>query len=356
MAEPQYDLAVFGSTPLAGLLSGLLARQHGRRACLVREPSSPFRLARGVDLSAMPATRPETWALLKAGTAETLHLLAQLGARRAVRRIDAAFIGETAPTIDALSHIRYLAWGFGIEAEWFAPPSGGSGLRVRDAVLLDRTGLEGPIEAWLEATGVVRFEPRATEASLHRDGSVRLVADGRTIEAAQGVFVDDAAIIDRLDPTALASAAASVRPATSVLTASARRLAAPFEAHIDRGVVLLRDREGGILGLGAGRAEQALPQIGACLGERPLRRSGQHGFANLATADGAPLIGRIGGRGPTVVAGLGLGAAFMAPALARFLAGAADDREAGYFAARAPGPRRALAVDFVGGAPAEAAA
>jgi hypothetical protein len=303
----------------------------------------------------MPATRPETWALLTAGVRETLRLLARLGARPAVRRIDAVFIGETAPTIDVLSHVRHLAWGFGIEAERCVPPGGGSGLRLRDAVLLDRIGLEGQVEAWLEATGVDRLEPRATEASLHRDGSLRLLAGGRTLEAARAVLADDAAISDRCDPTALASAAVS-RPATAVLTTTARRLAAPCEAHIDRGVVLWRDRQGGVLGLGGGRAEQALPQIGACLGERPLRRIGQHGFATLATVDGAPLVGRIGGHGPTVVAGFGLAGVFMAPALARFFAGTADDREARYFAARAPGHGRALVVDFAARAPSEAAA
>lgn len=41
-----YDHLIIGSSPLAGLVAGLLKREHGRRVCLVREPYSPFSLER----------------------------------------------------------------------------------------------------------------------------------------------------------------------------------------------------------------------------------------------------------------------------------------------------------------------
>jgi hypothetical protein len=54
------------------------------------------------------------------------------------------------------------------------------------------------------------------------------------------------------------------------------------------------------------------------------------------TSDGAPLVGRLGRKGWVVVAGLGLGAAFFAPVVARLLAGTASPAESQYFAARDP--------------------
>jgi hypothetical protein len=66
----------------------------------------------------------------------------------------------------------------------------------------------------------------------------------------------------------------------------------------------------------------------------PLLRAGQSSFTQLLTVDGAPIVGSLGGVRATVIAGLGVGAAFLAPALARLLAGVAGDSEQAFFAAR----------------------
>ena len=39
-----FDFAIFGSSPLALLLGGLLATTHGKAVCLIGEPWSPWPL------------------------------------------------------------------------------------------------------------------------------------------------------------------------------------------------------------------------------------------------------------------------------------------------------------------------
>ncbi len=96
MADDSYDFVVLGSSVLAGLIAGQLAAAHGKRVFLVREPFSPFRLQRRIDLSIAPVTRPETLTLLKRSAAELVRIAAGLGqglcpaCRSAVHRRDAA--------------------------------------------------------------------------------------------------------------------------------------------------------------------------------------------------------------------------------------------------------------------------
>ncbi len=59
MSQPTADFAVFGGTPLARLLAGLLAAKHGRRVVFVGESLSGYRLPRSIDLTVAPLTRPK---------------------------------------------------------------------------------------------------------------------------------------------------------------------------------------------------------------------------------------------------------------------------------------------------------
>ena len=70
------------------LLAGLLATAHSKRVCLVGDSGSAFRLPRSADLSVMPVTRPETWALLKETTPEVVRLVGRLRGRSGMQRID----------------------------------------------------------------------------------------------------------------------------------------------------------------------------------------------------------------------------------------------------------------------------
>jgi hypothetical protein len=87
MAAGTYDFAILGASPFALLLAGLLRSAHGKSVVVVADPWSDYRLARGFELSVMPATRPETWALLKRGATETTRLLGTVG-KNLYERVD----------------------------------------------------------------------------------------------------------------------------------------------------------------------------------------------------------------------------------------------------------------------------
>lgn len=352
MADGSVDFAVFGSTPLAGLVAGLLAAEHHRRVCLVGARWSPFRLPRRFDLSIAPVTRPETWALLNALTIETTRLLGSIG-RNLTDRIDPLAVAETPASIAAVSHMRHVAAGYGYAAERLADRSlteSGMVLRLRDVVLLSDSRAGPAIAAWLERLGVAHVDPQAARISLRRDGGARLAGDGLALDAARAVLADDAAILqhlgdDEIDPVLRR------RRATAVLSEPAPPLKAPLVSFLDRDTVLLqRHRGDGILALGGGPEAEAMPRIGASLGALgPLHRAAQAGFDTLATADGAPLVGPARGLRAIVIAGFGNVGAFFAPAIARHLAGAGTGAEKAWFAERGParGGLRPLAADFV---------
>jgi len=348
MADGECEFAIFGSTPLAQLLAGLLAAEHRRPVCLVGTPWSPFHLPRRFDLSVLPATRPESWAMLAEGTAETLKLLGGIG-RGLFERLDPLFIGELPPSIDMLAHMRHVAGGLGLAVERVTDTrivGAGAGCRIRDAATLVPGRTEPALEAWLAQQGVRHLPIEETVATLRRDGSVRLERAGEVVEARQAVLADDAAI-RRHVPADILAKVLRVQAASSVVTEPARPLAAPFVHYLDRGVMLGQRGRGPITAIATGEQE-VLPRIGSCLApQAPLLRAGQTRFERLDTLDGAPLVGVPTGSRVTVIAGLGISAAFLAPALARLLAGAASEAEQAYFGARGTrGPARRQAADW----------
>lgn len=329
------DFAVFGSTPLARLLAGLLADLHGRRVVQVGDSPSTHRLTRGIDISVAPITRPESWALLGPSIDETLKLVARLAGRNAWSHVDPVFFTDNRRAEEALSHMRHMAQGFGIAAEP-TPPSllGGSrtGIRLRDAVRLNRAILEPAIETWLERSGVLCLNPETV--TIESDGSAVLGTGGAPLHARQAILADDDAIIAHL-PRGQWPALLFRQQAASILAISPARLAAPIMLDIHSGLTLIQ-RENGLAAIGLGKMGRVSGQTRTLLDQNhPLEQSGQTSFAVLATSDGAPAVGRAGGTGADIVAGMSMSGAFLAPALARWLCGeSARQEEAAWFGAR----------------------
>lgn len=350
MADEAFDFAILGSTPMAGLIAGLLKAEHGKRVCLVGDPWSPFRLPHRYDLSVAPATRPETWALLAATSVETLRRLGTLG-KGLSERVDPLFIADIPASAGALAHMRHIAAAYGYAVERVAGRTiaeTGAACRVQDAVMLVGGRIEPAIGAWLDRLDVRRLPAEATSVTLRRDGTIRLTVGTAVVEAVRAVLADDTAILRHLEPDQR-DRVLRLHKATAVLTEPARPLLAPLIGYIDRGVVLAQRGKRGILAIAGGTAVDAGLRIGACLGAlAPLKRAGQASFKTFVTVDGAPLIGFAKGLRAIVLAGFGATGAFLAPALARHLAGVASENETAYFAAREPsrGNARQLVADY----------
>jgi hypothetical protein len=350
MSDRPADFAVFGTSPLARLLAGLLASEHGRRVVFVGESQAAYRLPRGVDLSVAPVTRPETWAMLGEGVAESVRLIGRIAGRGAWSYADPILFASDARGREALSHVRHMAQGFRIAAEP-APPSligaSRSGIRVRDAVRINRPTLETALDRWLDRSGVQRIATGGVVIAT--DGSARIAAQGREIEAAQSVLVDAEAIMAWLPlrqwPPLLRREAQA-----SILTTPRAPLAANTMLDVSSGTTLLQQPDGGIAAVGPGDLARFSRTLQALLGsDRQLELAGQTGFTALVTADGAPAFGRAAGVGADIVAGTGMIGAFLAPALARWLAGTAPPHQASWFGNRLVnrGARSASVADFM---------
>ena len=102
MGGTEVDFAVFGSSPLACLVAGLLVTAHKRNVVMVGDGEARYRLPRAVDLSLAPITRPETWAMLSNALPETTKLIGRIGGRHALRRVDPIFFADGPAAREAL--------------------------------------------------------------------------------------------------------------------------------------------------------------------------------------------------------------------------------------------------------------
>jgi hypothetical protein len=337
MAPETHDFAILGASPFALLLAGLLRSAHGKSVVLVADPWSPYGLARGFDLSVMPATRPETWALLKRGAVETRRLLGAVG-KNLYERVDPLFVAETEASTEMLGHMRWVASGLGFAAERAIERgvvADGTICRIRDAVMLTGGSVEPALEGWLYKLGVRRLPARGMTLAFPRGANPVLTSAGETFEAEAVVLADDDAILTHLAPPDR-HRLLTVTSRTSLITEPAKPLSAALIHYLDRDAIVHQHQtRGPISAIAGGEADVALPRIAASLrAQGQLRRAGQALIRTVGTADGAPLIGPMGKGKSIVIAGLGPGAAFLAPALARVLANAASENERRYFESR----------------------
>jgi len=349
MADDSYDYLVLGSTPLAGLLAGLLAVAHQRRVCLVGEPFSPFRLQRSIDISIAPITRPETLLLLKRSAAEIAKLVNGWG-KGLVSRADPLLVAETAQSIAALGHFRHLATALGYAVEPVADRAIAEGLllRVRDAQLLGHGRLEPALDSWLAKHEVRHLDPAETELTLRKDGTARIVHEARTVEAAQVILAGDDAALDYL-PEDARDRCLEVVPGAAMLLDTAKPLPAPYAWFLDRGVTLVQDGKVSVSALLSGDPATARARLGSAVSRgEALRLAGETVVKHLRTGDGAPFIGPARGHKALVIAALGPSGAFLAPAIARYIAGVAPADEAAWFVARGAsrGNQRLAAAEY----------
>ncbi|HEX4297655.1 MAG TPA: hypothetical protein VHZ56_06495 [Devosia sp.] len=335
MPETVFDFAIFGSTPFAGLLAGLLARDHGKRVLRVGRRVSPQRLPRRLEMALTLASRPHTWKVLRDADAEIRRLLPSLGAASALSLADVEVRADTEATAIALAHAAHLALAHGMQVRQTR-----AGWIFRDVTTLGAEALEVALAAWLTALGVGAAEPDEATISFARGGAAELATVSGPI-----VLADDAALVDLL-PDDARSDRLLVHSLTATLTSATRRLPAAVVHFPDRGVRLVQ-RGGAVLGLVDGDADVEARLASTLAPPFPIRRVATGRSRRMLTGDGAPLIGVVKPSRLFVVAGLGDAETFFAPAVARLLAGVAPDEEKRWFAAHDPARQSRVAVaDF----------
>lgn len=348
MSDMSFDCAVIGTGLLPALVAALLASEHGKRVALVGQHRSSFQLPRQLPIAIGLMTRPESLKLLQRLRDETVKLLGGLGKGLADRH-DVLFVAETPDTVIALSHFRHLSRALG----WSTEPAtdhklpDASLVRVRDVTRLVEARLASVLDSRLEELGVRRIAARELALAQRRDAAPTIVADGEQIVAARVLLADDAALLAH-GPAAITGRLLVEVPMAALLVEDSLPLAAPAVLFPDRGLMLSRGDHGSVHVLAAGDPLSVELRIGATLaGDRPVRGAGEVRFSSLRTCDGAPFVGQVKGD-IHAVAGLGTAAPFLAPLIARMLAGASSEEERTWLANRgaARPAQRALVVDY----------
>jgi hypothetical protein len=347
MSEGPADFAVFGSTPLARLVAGLLASAHGKRVVWVGDSHAAFRLPRGIDLSVGPMTRPESWALLAQSVPETVKLLARAGGKASTMRLDPVFFADGPVGHQALAFLRSSATSFSADIERLPAGQlgkGREGVVLRDALYLQRDRLEPVLDHWLDGLDVMRLPLANVQVTLAPGGSASIESAIGTVEATRSILADDEAILAHLSPETL-STLFDRQKMTTILTEPTFAMASRVMLQIDADLSFTQGSHRGVVAIGAGGHDACVTHIGVLLGaNRQLRQAGGNGHDSLRSRDGAPVVGSVSGTGPELLAGLGPTAAFLAPALARWFVGAARPDELAYFAARIPGREMAPSI------------
>lgn len=327
-----YDFAIFGASPFAALLAGLLAHDHGRHVIRIADPVSPQRLPRSLDLALPFATRPASWRLVRDGDAETRAILASLEAAAVLAPTEVRIVADRPDTATALAHVRQMAAGHGVT--------------VRGERFVGISRLTGEIS--LAGSKVQPVEASRVNILMSRAGVASLQLDGDILPVGQIVLADDAASLAAL-PEGSRPELLVPQAMTATLTAPARRLAAPVLRFPDRGVTLVQRADLSILALVSGDAPIE-PRLAACLaGPFPLQRRASTHFHRLVSRDGAPVVGRLKPSRMFAVAATGDAGLFLAPAVARLLAGVPSASEKAWFSAHDPARSSRDAIGDVGG-------
>lgn len=348
MNDSAVDFAIFGSTPLARLLASLLASAHGKKVVWLGDSHAAFRLPRSLDLSIGPMTRPKSWALLSQCVPETVKLIARAGGKAGMTRLDPIFFANTPMSRQALAFVRSSATSFGQTIERVPlnhQSEARDGILLRDAIVLHRDLMESILDRWLDALDIMRLSPTHAQISIAPDGGATIAVADVIVRATCTVLADDEAILAHLPPQTMAGLFTR-QQMTTILTEPTFPMAGRVMLQLDAALSLLQGKHRGVTAIAAGDHDVCVSHIGALLGaKRQLRQAGGTSHERLNTPDGAAIVGRMSGTGPQLLAGLGPTGAFLAPALARWLAGAAKPNEAAYFAAR--NPDRSMASSHV---------
>ncbi|HUH77473.1 MAG TPA: hypothetical protein VLZ53_08920, partial [Devosia sp.] len=161
MSHDRVDFAIIGNDMQAQLLAGMLAAERGKTCVLIGQPHPDYRLARSMDLSTAPITRPQTWMVLKKVSAEAVRIITRIGQRRSWHHVDPLYLAGRPDGVAALGHVRQMAMSMDVIAEP-APKKAltdRTGIVLRDAVLLDPAKLQAPLDAWLNRHRVQRLAP-----------------------------------------------------------------------------------------------------------------------------------------------------------------------------------------------------
>jgi len=331
------DFALAGSSIKAGMIAGLLAKQHNKRVCLIARTSRQYQLAREFNLSFDCATRPETWEMLAALYGESTKLLTAIGGRRSVLRINPLIICHTRASANALAHMYHLARGYGYEMERGEAgriSNAQASFRLRGARVVRQRIFWPAMLAWLQNCGVQIIDPAGIQFSFQQNGCAHIRNGQSEMKAERVVLADEEAIFQHANRQDMERFFITCQ-ASSLLSEPLAIWHDQFILSPEHKFAAMGHKKGRMEFLGMVAPQDMAALIGAntALGSN-TNRAGQSSFFSVVTRDGAPIAGKLGRSGFWVLGGFGHAGGYFAPALARFLADKCSQEETAYFGSR----------------------
>ncbi|WP_029042686.1 FAD-binding oxidoreductase/lyase [Cucumibacter marinus] len=341
MTSQHYDLAVLGSDPFALFLAALLHEDHSRKVILIHNPANRRRLARRFDAAAGAYARPGMWRLLTEGATESRKRLRTAKAQGGLTRLDIALrLGDKA----ALGHVQALAETVrkaaeplvGVPADFAGNHQ--AGLIFRDVDFVDRLAMRSRMDDWHQRLGLEQLSLGTVDSiNFVRDGGVRIARGEDRITSDDAVLAGGAMMLRHASPEDTSQALRKQVFTAYLLEPGAVRLPQQIPVWLDDRIALQQRPDLAIACVVRGdREEAARTLLDAMPGLAELKIAGRGRFERLVTADAAPIAGKGRAIRHWLLAGLGTGAFFLAPSLARLIAGEASDIEQEFWRARTP--------------------
>lgn len=332
-----FDFAIAGSTPLCGVLAGLLAREHGAKVCRIGNFVHPLLPQRGFDISAGPLTRPETWRLLKSSVPETVKVLNGIGGGKVYERIDYGMVALGKAGEQALGYIQNAAHGYGVQVERLPDsPSYRTAYAFKHTVRTLRRPLTAALPNWLTTAGVTLIDPNDARVRKAQNGPTSVQWSGGSAEIGTLVLAGDTAMLTHGHQGDVQSLFHKL-PMSALLMEPTAKLVTPVMQAIDAGLTLYQRGNGALDCAGHGDAAELGQATAAYFEEgEKLRMAGSAVFDSLLSKDGGAVFGAKSRKNVIYLGGLSVTGLFQATAIARHLAGKSEGVEAEYFNACAP--------------------
>jgi len=326
------EFAVLGSTPMAAVLAGALAKLHGRKVSWVGRFAHPLRPQRGFDMSVSPLTRPETWQLLRECTPEFTALVDGM---EVTERVDPLFVARQHHGVELISHMHNIAAGFGYSIERQAISDEYSlAVQFRDAVRVLRRPFAQLAQNWLTECGVHVVPTNDVSIQQKKSGVLHLKGIGETIVAQQVVLADDDAIFLHAKPQQIASYFSTV-PTLGYLIEPVGEMKSSVVHDVESGLTIYQRKNGALDCVAPDLSQNIESRICSHVDRgNSVRLAGKTNFEVLRSKDGAAFVGEIGSAKPVLLGGFGATGLFQTPAIARLLTGNGTDFEKSYFEAR----------------------
>ena len=344
-----FEFGIMGTSLQAALLAGLLVKKHKKTICLFTKSYVLERLPRQICLSFNLSTRPKTWEIQENTISEATTIITKIGGRHALERVNPIIVCKGKPGGQAMAHMYHLLSSNDYEIERLSKqqyPATSGAYKIRGAKIVHSQIMWPRLFKWLKTVGVEILDPEKFELVFRRNGSVlakpykKTDYDSNMIEMDKFILADEESIIAHARKKDIERLFIPIQTSAIIATASYENKE-KLTLNPEYQFSAISNLNGGYKVL----ANAPLNMLGALMADFvdhhvKFHLQGKTTFNFLKPRDGAPVIGNPTPSSPWLLGGFGSHALFLTPAIARYIAQAADEQEMEYFTAHTASKKR----------------